>query len=79
MCQNKMWELKMSANMTVNVDALDLDELRELSKSNSGYSLYAKLAVKAREARLAGDVNRALTCEALLDKYYNDLPEHLQW
>jgi hypothetical protein len=74
----KMPTPKIAPNV-VNVDALDLDDLRKLSEENSGYSLYAKMAVKAREARLAGDIRRARLCEELLEKYYGDLPSRLRW
>lgn len=66
---------------TPNLDSLSLDELRIFADAAEDSCLrsYALFKIKAIEARLTGNIARALACEECCEMAYEHMPEDLRW
>jgi hypothetical protein len=75
--EGQVKELALMDNL--NLDAMEVDELRGLIFPLEQMALYAKVKLAAMEARLAGSISVAQAREAECDAIYLKLPEKWRW
>jgi hypothetical protein len=66
-------------NIEVNLDGMDVSELREFARVMPMLGSYANFKADAMEARAQGNINVALTIEKMLDVKFNNLPTWARW
>lgn len=69
----------MSIISDLNLDAMDQDDLLELTLNMQLLTAYASGKWLAMQARRSGAVNAALKYEGMIDAIYKQLPEQWRW